>query len=64
MSECAVVEILGVRVHRVDGLDKQVIYCPAYDAAFVRTDLDDEARRIAADWLLSEVLDKLAEATR
>lgn len=44
----------GTRLHWIEGLDEEVIYCPAADVAFVRAGLDEEARRSVSAWILGE----------
>lgn len=44
----------GTRIHWIEGLEEEVIYCPDQDVAFVRAGLDEESRRSVSAWILGE----------
>lgn len=46
----------GTRVHWIEGLEEEVVYCPESDVAFVRAGLDEESRRSVSAWILGEAL--------
>lgn len=46
----------GTRVHCVEGLDEEVIYCPVSDVAFIRAELDEESRRSTSAWVFGEAV--------
>lgn len=46
----------GVRVHEVEGLDEDIVFCPASDVAFIRAGLDARDRTQVAEWLLCAAL--------
>lgn len=46
----------GTRIHWIEGLLEEAIYCPENDVAFVRAGLDEAARRRVSAWVLGQAM--------